>query len=439
MKKIYLIDGNSFIYRMFFALPEFATKDGTVVNALFGMAKFFVSTLVKENPDYLIFVKDAPGDNFRNHLYSEYKATRDRMPDNLRSQMSLIEEMIEKLGVETIEISGYEADDVIGTLAKKFDGNKDFEIDILTGDKDLYSLVSENIKIYDTMKKQKFGPVEAKQKFGVESKLIIDYLSIVGDKADNIPGIDGFGPAKAVDLINYIGTIESIYEIVERINSGERFEDIFSSLDSESFKKLNTCFKGKTFEKLTSSKEDAFLSKKLATIDLDVKLDNFDIERFSFKPETFLNEDILSFFEKYEFNSLVGDSGVNKLQTWKDLNLKVHIIDNDENLAKLLESIKKESKIVLDTETTGLDIMKAELVGISIYLDDNRIYYINRLHNGNGVSGVKLKNFLKTIFDMDLLIVGHNLKYDLQIIDMFLSRDFEESNESFSGQISLAI
>ena len=439
MKKIYLIDWNSFIYRMFFALPEFATKDWTVVNALFGMAKFFVSTLVKENPDYLIFVKDAPGDNFRNHLYSEYKATRDRMPDNLRSQMSLIEEMIEKLWVETIEISGYEADDVIWTLAKKFDWNKDFEIDILTWDKDLYSLVSENIKIYDTMKKQKFWPTEAKQKFWVESKLIIDYLSIVWDKADNIPGIDWFWPAKAVDLINYIWTIESIYEIVERINSWERFEDIFSNLDSESFKKLNTCFKWKTFEKLTSSKEDAFLSKKLATIDLDVKLDNFDIERFVFKPETFLNEDILSFFEKYEFNSLVWDSGVNKLQTWKDLNLKVHIIDNDENLNKLFEAIKKENKIVLDTETTWLDIMKAELVWISIYLDDNRIYYINRLHSWNHVTDLSLKWFLNSIFAMDVLIVWHNLKYDLQIIDMFLSREFDENTQKFSWQISLAI
>lgn len=439
MKKIYLIDGNSFIYRMFFALPEFATKDWTVVNALFGMAKFFVSTLVKENPDYLIFVKDAPGYNFRNHLYSEYKATRDRMPDNLRSQMSLIEEMIEKLWVETIEISGYEADDIIWTLAKKFDWNKDFEIDILTWDKDLYSLVSENIKIYDTMKKQKFWPLEAKQKFWVESKLIIDYLSIIWDKADNIPGIDWFWPAKAVDLINHIWTIESIYEIVERINSWEKFEDIFSNLDPESFKKLNTCFKWKTFEKLASSKEDAFLSKKLATIDLDVRLDNFDIERFLFKPETFLNEDILSFFEKYEFNSLVWDSWVNKLQTWKDLNLKVHIIDKNENLDKLLEAIKKESKIVLDTETTWLDIMKAELVWISIYLDDNRIYYINRLHSWNHVSDSYLKLFLNSIFFIDILIVWHNLKYDLQIIDMFLSREFGENTQSFSWQISLAI
>lgn len=439
MKKIYLIDWNSFIYRMFFALPEFATKDWTIVNALFGMAKFFVSTLVKENPDYLIFVKDAPGDNFRNHLYSEYKATRDRMPDNLRSQMALIEEMILKLWVETIEISGYEADDVIWTLAKKFDWNKDFEIDILTGDKDLYSLVSNNIWIYDTMKKKKFWPIETKEKFLVEPKLIIDYLSIVWDKSDNIPGIDWFWPAKAVDLINYIWTIEDIYNVVSEVELGKTLEEIFPNLEESSIKKLQTCFKWKTFEKLLSSKEDAFLSKKLATIELNVELNDFDIDRFNFKPETFLNEEILSFFEKYEFNSLIWDSWINKLQTWKDLNLKVHIIDNDENLNKLLEAIKKENKIVIDTETTSLDIIKAELVWISIYLDDNRIYYINRLHSWNKVSDYVLKNFLKNIFDSDLLLIGHNLKYDLEIIDLYLSREYKKNDEEISWQTSLAI
>jgi len=192
MKKIYLIDWNSFIYRMFFALPEFATKDWKIVNAIFGMAKFFVWQLINENPDYIIFIKDAKWENFRHKLYSDYKATRDRMPDNLRSQIDDIEKMIWLMRVPIIEISGYEADDVIWTLAVKLWKNSDYEIDILTWDKDLYSLVSENVKIYDTMKKKKFGPFETKEKFGIESNMIIDYLAIVWDKADNIPGIDWF-------------------------------------------------------------------------------------------------------------------------------------------------------------------------------------------------------------------------------------------------------
>lgn len=437
MKKIYLIDWNSFIYRMFFALPEFATKDWTVVNALFGMAKFFASTLVKENPDYLIFVKDAPGDNFRNKIYSEYKATRDRMPDNLRSQMALIDEMIVKLGVKTIEISGYEADDVIWTLAKKFNWQKDIEVDILTWDKDLYSLVSDNIWIYDTMKKKKFGPIETKEKFWIEAKLIIDYLSIVWDKADNIPWIDGFWPAKAIDLINYVWTVETIYDVAEKVNLWENLNDLLPELDEESIKKLNVCFKWKTFEKLISSKEDAFLSKKLATIDLDVKLEDFSLDNYLFKPEIFLNEDILSFFDKYEFNSLIWENWINKLQTWKDLWLNVYIIDNDENLDKLYSTISWVEKISFDTETTSLDIMKAELVGISIYIDDKRIYYINRMHYWKKVSDQKLKQFLNDIFALDILIIGHNLKYDLEIIDMFLKSKNQVRIENNFWQISL--
>lgn len=439
MKKIYLIDWNSFIYRMFFALPEFATKDWTIVNALFGMAKFFASTLVKENPDYLIFVKDAPGDNFRNKIYSEYKATRDRMPDNLRSQMALIDEMIVKLWVKTIEISWYEADDVIWTLAKKFNWQKDIEVDILTWDKDLYSLVSDNIWIYDTMKKKKFWPIETKEKFWIEAKLIIDYLSIVWDKADNIPWIDGFWPAKAIDLINYIWKVETIYEVAEKVNLWEKLTDVLPELDEESIKKLNVCFKWKTFEKLISSKEDAFLSKKLATIDLNVELENFSLDNYLFKPETFLNEEIISFFDKYEFNSLIWENWVNKLQTWKDLWLNVYIIDNDENLDKLYSTISWVEKISFDTETTSLDIMKAELVGISIYIDDKRIYYINRMHDWKKVSDEKLKKFIGDIFALDLLIIGHNLKYDLEIIDLYLSREYEENIEKFNWQISLAI
>lgn len=419
MKKIYLIDWNSFIYRMFFALPEFATKDWTIVNALFGMAKFFASSLVKENPDYIVFIKDAHWENFRHKLYSEYKATRDRMPDNLRSQISLIEEMIKKMWIDMVEIPGYEADDVIWTLAKKFDWNTDFEVDILTWDKDLYSLVSNNIKIYDTMKKKKFWPNETKEKFLVEPKLIIDYLSIVWDKADNIPGIDWFWPAKAVDLINYIWTIEQIYDVVSEVETGKTLEQVLTNLDEISIKKLQTCFKWKTFEKLVSSKQDAFLSKKLATIELNVELDNFEIDNYLFKPDSILNQDIIEFFEKYEFNSLIWENWINKLQLWRDLGLKVHIINNDENLDKLLESIKKESKIVLDTETTWLDIIKAELVWVSIYLDDKRIYYINRFHKWDRVSDVKLKSFLKSILELDILIVWHNIKYDLEIIDWF--------------------
>ena len=428
MKKIYLIDWNSFIYRMFFALPEFTTKDWKVVNAIFWMAKFFVSTLVKEKPDYVVFIKDAKWENFRHKLYADYKATRDRMPDNLRSQIEDIEKMISILKMQIVEIPGYEADDVLWTLAKKLWEDKNNKVFILSGDKDLFSLISENIFVYDTMKKVQFDEEKTKEKFWVEPKFIIDYLAICWDTADNIPWIDWFWPKKAIDLINNIWWVEKIYEEVEKVNSWEKkFSDFEKSVQS--------CFKWKTFEKLLNSRENAFLSLKLATIDLSINLENFDLEDFKFVPENFKNEEILEYFKLLEFNSLIEEWDFSvKMQTWKDLNLKVKIVDSKEKLEELFEKIKQKKEIVFDTETTSLNVMEASLVWVSIYLDDENIFYINALHSGKNVERNDLKKFLKNVFDLDVLIVWHNLKYDLEIIENFLNRE-EEKNEDL--QISL--
>ncbi len=431
MKKIYLIDWNSFIYRMFFALPEFSTTDWKIVNALFWMAKFFVSTLVKENPDYVVFVKDAKWENFRHKLYSDYKATRDRMPDNLRSQIIDIEEMISKMNIDIIEIPWYEADDVIGTLATDLWKDKDNEVYILSGDKDLYSLTTDNVFIYDTMKKKTYNWEKTREKFWIESKLIIDYLAIVWDKADNIPGIDWFWPKKAVDLINNIWTVENILKEIDLVDSWTKtFKDYDKSIQS--------CFKWKTFEKLNNSREDAILSKKLATIELWVELDNFELDKFIFKWDSILNTDVIEFFKKYEFNSLLWDDHTEKLLNFDDLGLKVNIIDNDDELNKLSSLIQKYNSITLDTETTSLNYIEAELVWVSIYLDDNNIYYINRLHDWKSVSDNSLSDFLKKLLESDILIVWHNLKYDLQILNLYLDWNYKKySNISWQTSLDL--
>ncbi len=406
-KKIYLVDGNNFIYRMFFALPEFATKDWKIVNAIFGMAKFFVGQLVKENPDYLIFVKDAKWKNFRHDLYDDYKATRDRMPDNLRDQISDIEKMIKMMGVDIIEIDWYEADDVIWTLADSLWKDKTNDIYILTWDKDLYSLVSENVKIYDTMKKKIFWINETKEKFEIEPKMIIDYLAIVGDKADNIPWIEGFWPKKAVSLINGIWGVEEIYEILEKWD--------FESLDDD----VKKVFKGKNIEKLELSKENAFLSKKLATIALDVSLEDFSLENFAFDPVELQNEKVIEYFKSLEFHSLVPKDQLDETKKWADLWLKVQIVWDKQGLDDLKKSIKSYENIILDTETTSLNVIEAELVWISIYLDDSHIYYINRWHNWPQVTDDDLHSFLDFLFWSDKFIVWHNLKYDLEILELY--------------------
>jgi hypothetical protein len=170
---------------------------------------------------------------------------------------------------------------------------------------------------------------------------------------------------------------------------------------------------------------------------LDVELPNFKLDDFEFNPKNILNEDVFLFFEKYEFNSLIWNEWIAKLQTWKDLWLKVHIIDNDENLKKLKETCVKEKKFVLDTETTSLNIMVAELVWISIYIDDEKIYYINRLHSWNKVSDWALQEFVKSILSSDSLIIWHNLKYDLEILDLFLKNlPKQQKQDEFLRQIS---
>ena len=412
MKKIYLIDGNNFIYRMFYGLPEFSTKDWKIVNAIYGMWKFFVNQIIKEQPDYLFFVKDWKGKNFRHDLYSEYKSTRDRMPDNLVSQISEIEKMINLMGIDVIEINWYEADDVIWTLSTMLSKDKTNDIFILSWDKDLYSLVNWNVKIYDTMKKQIFNKEKTKEKFWIESEMIIDYLAIVWDKSDNIPGIWWFWPKKAIALINEIWSIDNIYNEVEKLINWEKKYIDFS-------KEVSSCFKWKNLEKLIESKENAYLSKKLATIDLSTPLHDFTLDDHKFHQEKILNNTVVDFFKELEFFSLIWEEE-KKMKSWNDLWLNVKIIQNKIDLDILFKKITKYNTIVLDTETTSINIIDAELTWISIYLDDENIYYINRLHSWDSINDYDLKNFVDNLFSLDILIVWHNLKYDLEILELFI-------------------
>lgn len=427
-KKIYLIDANSFIYRMFFALPEFSTATWKVVNATFGMAKFFVQQMVKEKPDYVLFIKDAKWDNFRHEIYSDYKATRERMPDNLRSQITDIEEMVKKMQIDMIEIPWYEADDVIGTLAKKLEKESNDEIYILSGDKDLYALVSEQVKIYDTQKKKISGPEETREKFGVDAPYVTDYLAICGDSSDNIPWVSGIGPKKVEILINEFGGVEEIYNVVDNVVAGKVSPSAFSP-------EAQKLFKGKTFEKILAGKEMAFLSKKLATLACDVELPWFEIDAYVFEPEKLINEEVSDLFQELEFHSLVPKNVVKT--RWEDIGTSVQIIWDDEGLDELLEKITQQHEVVLDTETTNISAHLAQLVWVSVLLDEKNIYYINRLHNGARVSDEKLQQFIQSLFDQDIKIIWHNLKYDIEVLLSFLQGGSSDVHSSTSWQSAL--
>lgn len=394
---------------MFFAMPDFTTKDWKHVSALYWVAKFFLQDLVRENPDYVVFVRDARWENFRHKIYSEYKATRDRMPDNLRSQVDEINDMVSLFHMDVVEIPMVEADDVIATLANEYWKDKENRVFILSWDKDLYSLVTENVKIYDTIKKDVFDIKKTTEKFWVEPKKIIDYLAIVWDSSDNIPWIDWIWPKKAVPLINNIWTVEEIYEFI----------DSWKVTDDDEVKKI---LSWKTLEKIKEAREIAFLSKKLATIKKDVELWKFNLEDYKFNKDTLVDDEVIELFKKYEFNSLLWKEHIKKQKKWEDLWLKVQIIWDSEWLLNLKNDINKFTELVFDTETTSLDIIKAELVGVSIFLDKEHIYYINVAHNWPKVNKTELWEFFKFILNSNLKIIWHNIKYDLEIVDLFLKK-----------------
>ncbi len=413
-KKIYLIDGNSFIYRMFFALPEFSTKDWRIVNATFWMAKFFVWQLIKENPDYIVFIKDAKWENFRHKLYSEYKATRERMPDSLRSQIGDIEEMIARMQIDIIEIPGFEADDVIWTLAVRLAKQSENEIYILSWDKDLYALVNEQVKIYDTQRKKISGPDETFEKFGVSASCVRDYLAICGDSSDNIPGISWIGPKKAQILLNEFWSLEKIYEIVDSIDLS------YDSISEESQKVL----KWKALEKFIEGKQLAFLSQKLATLDCDMDLSDFDLDDYEFHKDEIETPELIEFFKNLEFFSLLKADEIKK-ENWESSWKKVQIIWDQQWLEDLEKKIYHSKLVVFDTETTSLNVRAAKLVGISILLDEENIYYINLLHRWPKVESSILKNFVKNLLESEIKLVAHNFKYDLQILEHFIKSSEE--------------
>ncbi len=431
MKKIFLIDWNALIYRMFFAIPDFTTKSWKHVSAIFWIAKFFMQDLVRDNPDYLVFIRDARWENFRHQIYTEYKSTRDRMPDNLRSQVEEINDMVALFHTPVIEIPMVEADDVIATLAIELWKDKENQVFILSWDKDLYSLVTENIKIYDIIKKDVFDIKKTTEKFWVIPPRIIDYLAINWDSSDNIPWIDGIWPKKAVPLINELGTVEEIYDFIDsgKVSENQEIKKILS---------------GKTLEKIVSAREMAFLSKKLATIKFDVDLssivipakagiykDWFNLEAYKFNKDNLVDDEVIELFKKYEFNSLLWKEHIKKEKTWKDLWLKVQIIWDNEWLENLKKLISKRDEFVLDTETTSLNIIEAELVWVSVLIDENHIYYINVAHNWPKLDKAELNDFFKFILNWNFKIIGHNIKYDLEIIELFM-RKFDLSNETKS-------
>ena len=279
MKTLLIIDGNAIMHRAYHALPSFKAEDGTPTNVVYGYISMLNKVLVDFHPDYLVSCFDTPKPTFRNKLFKEYQSQRPKIENDFIVQIPLVKQALDAAGVERIEKDGFEADDLIGTITKIFEKNN-FRIIILTGDKDIFQLITENI--YVAAPQLGLANVKIYDKSEVEKKLevlpnqIIDYKALVGDPADNYPGAKGIGPKTASKLIYQFQTVDKIYENLGKIES-EKVREI-----------------------LKNEKDNVFLSKKLATIMTDVNI-TLDIEKLKFKK---FNDELINFLNKYQMDSL---------------------------------------------------------------------------------------------------------------------------------------
>lgn len=285
-KRLTIIDSNAIIHRAFHALPRLTTKKGELVNAIYGFLLFFVKAVNEFKPDYIVAAFDYPAPTFRKEKYEQYKAHREKAPDELYLQIPKVRNLLEKFGIKVFEKKGFEADDIIGTVAKKVFKEKDVETVILTGDMDALQLVNKKTKAYILKRGIKdavlFGEKEVTAKYdGLLPNQIVDFKALRGDPSDNIPGVFGVGEKMAIELIKKFNSVDELYK---ELGKGLRNKTVKDSLR----------------EKLIKHKEKAFLSKMLAKIYLEVPIE-FNLKDCEWKS---YNKDGLKELENYEFNSL---------------------------------------------------------------------------------------------------------------------------------------
>lgn len=299
MKKcLLIIDAHAVVYRAYHALPHLTTKKGELVNAVYGFLLLFFKVMREMKPDYIVACFDLPGPTFRHKQFEQYKATRPKAPNELREQIPKIKQILKSFAVPIFEKQGFEADDLIGTLASRaaeVQSSKKEKIEtiILSGDLDLLQLVNENTKVYALKRGIKDAILYDKQKilerYGLSPALLPDYKALVGDPSDNIPGISSIGPKTATKLLQKFGTLENLYEKLQIPN--------LKSQISTKFQIPNTLK-----EKLLENKEQAFLSKKLVVLKSDIDLD-FDLAKFKFGE--YDKEKVIEILKQYEFHSLI--------------------------------------------------------------------------------------------------------------------------------------
>ncbi|WP_210532435.1 DNA polymerase I [Pantoea ananatis] len=417
-----LVDGSSYLYRAYHAFPPLTNSAGEPTGAMYGVLNMLKSLLVQYSPTHVAVVFDAKGKTFRDELFEHYKSHRPPMPDDLRSQIEPLHEMVRAMGLPLLAVSGVEADDVIGTLALEAE-KKGHAVLISTGDKDMAQLVTPGITLINTMTNTILGPEEVEQKYGVPPSLIIDFLAMMGDSSDNIPGVPGVGEKTAQALLQGLGGMQSIYDNLDKV--------------------ADLSFRGaKTMAaKLEQNRDVAFLSYQLATIKTDVELDQPCEALTVSEPDV---NALQALFSRFEFKRWLTDLQEGKWLQGTKSNRQAQQVLTDEPVASVeatsllssdgyitildqqtldawVEKLKNSEVFAFDLETDGLDTLTANIVGISFAVAPGEAAYLPVAHDyldapeqlDRDAVLAQLKPLLE---DPDASKVGQNLKYDRGVL-----------------------
>ena len=386
-----LIDGSSYLYRAYHALPPLMSSKNQPTGAIRGVISMINKILLDHPNSPLAVIFDAKGKTFRHEMYKDYKANRPPMPEDLVKQIEPINQIVEALGIKLLSIKGVEADDVIGTLAKEA-SEAGLNTVISTGDKDMTQLVNKYIKVVNTMSNELLDERGVENKFGVKPELIIDYLALVGDTSDNVPGVEKVGPKTAVKWLIEYGSLDEIIKNAEKIS-------------------------GKVGENLRNGLSQLHISKELVTIKKDVSLEVGVKDLMVGKQNKKLLEEI---YTELEFKAWLEKEETPEKEAKEEVTKqsKYELITKIKQLESWVTKIKKSSLLALDTETTGLDYMDAKLVGISLSVKSGEAAYIPLGHQEEEQLDVNvvLKKLKPILESKKIKIVGQNIKFDRNIL-----------------------
>ncbi|GJM16336.1 MAG: DNA polymerase [Thermodesulfobacteriota bacterium] len=404
---LYLIDGSSYIFRAYYAIRHLSNSKGIPTNAVYGFTSMLFKFLKDYEPTHLGIVFDSKGKTFRDDIYPLYKANRSAPPEDLVPQFEKIFEMVNAFNIPQVQLEGFEADDLMGTISKNVE-KEDANVVLVTGDKDFCQLVSDKVTLLDTMKNKITSIPEVKEKYGVSPDRVIDVFALAGDAVDNIPGVKGIGEKTAVSLISKFGSLDELFENLEDVTKRQ-----------------------KTL--LEEKREDAALSKELVTIKTDIDIDT---DLYSFEYKGFDSDKLREIFQELEFKNLLRELGDAQGQEGENSEIirdessvsydNYKLILNEKELDKVIDKINKTKELSIDLETTSQYPMLAKIVGVALCPEPRESYYVPVAHRALTDSSSKQLNLnlvldkLKPVLENENIAkIGQNLKYELVVLDKY--------------------